>query len=240
ITTGSEPLSAIPAFTTEGDTINDKDPSTQQKLMTEGMYIDGSTIDKHLSPQTYKLLSEYCAFNDIPLPALMKLKPSMIGVMITAMELAKFGVLQEGVDTFFYESAKRDGKIVERLETVEEQIHFITAMGKGNEDSFVSQTIKDLKSIKQQYESLVNSWKKGDTRQLNNLMVTDLKKNPRLYKELLTDRNQKWLPMIEDYQKTPEKEFILVGVGHLVGPDGIIQALRQKGYKVEKLRDGKR
>jgi uncharacterized protein YbaP (TraB family) len=41
--------------------------------------------------------------------------------------------------------------------------------------------------------------------------------------------------MIDAYQKTLEKEFILVGAGHLVGPDGIVKALRKKGYKVEKL-----
>ncbi|MCG2679843.1 MAG: TraB/GumN family protein [Kiritimatiellae bacterium] len=27
----------------------------------------------------------------------------------------------------------------------------------------------------------------------------------------------------------------MVGAGHLVGPDGIIEALKKKGYKVDKL-----
>jgi len=58
---------------------------------------------------------------------------------------------------------------------------------------------------------------------------------PKIYKELLVDRSNNWLPMIDAYHKTPEKEFILVGVGHLVGADGIIEALRKKGYKIEKL-----
>ena len=109
-------------------------------------------------------------------------------------------------------------------------------MGEGNEDAFITHSIRDLKSIKQEYESLVDAWKKGDAKKLNDLMVAELKtKTPKLYKELLTDRNENWLPMIDAYQKTLQKEFILVGVGHLVGPDGIVEALRQKGYKVEKL-----
>ncbi len=41
--------------------------------------------------------------------------------------------------------------------------------------------------------------------------------------------------MIDAYQKTPQTEFILVGVGHLVGQDGIIEALRKRGYKVTRL-----
>jgi len=66
-------------------------------------------------------------------------------------------------------------------------------------------------------------------------MSADFRKMPQLYKKLLTDRNKNWLPMIDAYTKPPRKEFILVGVGHLVGPDGIPAALRQKGCKVEKL-----
>ncbi len=210
-------------------------PSAQAKLMSKAMYNDGSTVDKHLSSQTYKLLSGYCEANGIPLGALKQFKPSMIVVMMEAVELAKLNVTQEGVDTFFYKLAKRDKKIVEGLETVDEQISYLAGMGEGNEDAFVRYTIEDFKSIERQYESLVGAWKKGDTRRIYDLMVGDLKEMPKLYKELLTDRNKNWLPLIEAYQKTPQKRFILVGVGHLVGPDGILEALRRKGYKVEKL-----
>ncbi len=211
-------------------------PSTQQKLMSKAMYTDGSTIENHLSPQTYSLLNEYCASKGIPLAAIKQFKPSIVVVTITVMELAKLGVTQEGVDLFFYQLAAGDNKTVEGLETVEEQIHFVVGMGEGNEDAFVTHSIKDLESIKQKYESMVDAWKTGDAKKLNDLMVAELKsKTPKLYKELIADRNENWLPMIDAYQKTLQKEFILVGVGHLVGPDGIVKALRKKGYKVEKL-----
>jgi uncharacterized protein YbaP (TraB family) len=212
------------------------EPSTQQKLMSKAMYTDGSTIENHLSPQTYSLLNEYCVSKGIPLAAIKQFKPSIVVVTITVMELAKLGVTAEGVDLFFYQLAARDNKTVEGLETVEEQIHFVVGMGEGNEDAFVTHSIKDLESIMQKYESMVDAWKTGDAKKLNDLMVAELKtKTPKLYKELIVDRNENWLPMIDAYQKTLEKEFILVGAGHLVGPDGIVKALRKKGYKVEKL-----
>jgi uncharacterized protein YbaP (TraB family) len=212
-----------------------KDAATQQLLMSTAMFSDGSTIKSHLSAQTYNLLKEYCDANGIPLETISLFKPSIVVVTITAMELMKLGVTEEGVDTFFYQQAINDKKFIQELETVEEQIQFLVGMGDGNEDAFVRHSIKDLKSIKQNYESLVDAWKKGDVKKLNDLMVAELKtKTPKLYKELITDRNEKWLHSIDTYQKTPQKEFILVGVGHLVGSDGIVEALRQKGYKVEK------
>lgn len=212
------------------------DMSTQQKLMVKAMYADGSTVDKHLSAGTYGMLEDYCTANSIPLSSLKQFKPSIIAVTMVVIELAKFGAAQDGVDMLFYQSGIRDNKLVVGLETIDEQIDFIVGMGQGNEDEFITYTIEDLKSIKQDYEALVAAWKEGNVEKLYDLVVSEIKtKMPRLYKTLLTDRNDKWLPVIDSYLETPEREYILVGVGHLVGPEGVIEALRQKGCKVEKL-----
>ncbi len=40
---------------------------------------------------------------------------------------------------------------------------------------------------------------------------------------------------IEAYLKTRETHFVVVGAGHLVGEQGIVQTLRRKGYTVEQL-----
>jgi uncharacterized protein YbaP (TraB family) len=213
-----------------------QDPSLQQKLLAKAMYTDGSTVDKHLSPHAYGELSAYCEANGIPLEAFRQFKPSMLMTTLTLMELMKAGATQRGVDQYFYELAKKDGKVVEGLETVDEQLDFVVSMGDGNEDEFVTYSINDMKTIKQQFDILANAWRKGDSRKLDELMNTELKKElPKLYKTLITDRNRHWLPLIDAYRKTPRTEFILVGVGHLVGPDGIVEALKKKGYKVDKL-----
>ena len=213
-----------------------QEPSTRQKLLAQFMYADGSTIDKHLSARTYGELSAYCKSNGIPLEAFKQLKPSLLIVTLTAMELMKLGVTQRGVDLFFYGLANEDRKIVKGLETVEEQINYLVSMADGNEDDFVTYSINDMKNVKQQFESLANAWRKGDAEKIDEYIVAELRtKLPHVYKKLFTDRNSKWLPMIEAYMNTPETEFILVGAGHLVGSEGIIALLRKKGYTVDKL-----
>jgi uncharacterized protein len=213
-----------------------QDPSVLQTFLAKAMYVDGSTVDKHLSARTYGELSAYCEANEIPLEAIKQFKPAMLMVTLTVMELMKLGVTEQGVDRFIYERANRDKKIVEGLETVDEQFNYVLSMADGNEDAFVAYSIKDMQSIKQNYEALVNAWRKGDAGKLDELMVAEIKTRlPQLYKKLITDRNRNWLPLIEAYLKTPRTKFIVVGVGHLVGPDGIIETLRKKGYKVAKL-----
>jgi uncharacterized protein YbaP (TraB family) len=93
-----------------------------------------------------------------------------------------------------------------------------------------------MKTIGEKFDTLADAWRKGDVKKLDELMNTELKSRlPKLYKTLIVDRNRNWLPLIDAYRKTPRTEFILVGVGHLVGPDGIIETLKKKGYKVDKL-----
>lgn len=208
----------------------------QQKLLTKAMYTDGTTIEQHLSPETYKQLKDYCASNGIPLEGLKQLKPQIIIVLMAAMELAKFGVVQEGVDMVFYKSAQKDEKVIEGFETIDEQIDFILGMGKGNEDELIAYTINDIKSTKDNFEVMVDSWKKGDDKKLYKLIVEEIKsKTPELYTEIIVARNNNWLTVIDKYSDNQKTEFILVGAAHVVGPDGIIEQLRKKGYKVEKL-----
>jgi len=213
-----------------------QEPATQLKLLTKARYADGSTIDKHLSARTYDELSAYSEANGIPLQAFSQLKPSLLMAALTVMELNKLGFSSQGVDQFLYELANRDGKTVEGLETIDEQIDYVVSMADGNEDEFVSHSLKEMKTLSQQFEILANAWRKGDAGKLDELMVAGIKASqPKLYKRLITDRNRNWLSLLEAYRNTPQTRFVLVGVGHLVGTDGIIEALKKKGYKVEKL-----
>ena len=220
----------------ETDIAKFQDPSTQQKLLTAAMYSDGSTVDKHLSAKAYGELIAYCESNGIQLTAFNQFKPPMLMVTLTLMEFMKLGATQQGVDMFFYGLANKDKKVVEGLETVDEQINYIVSMADGNEDEFVTYSLRDMETIKQQFKILANAWRKGDDKKLDELMFAELKtQQPKLYKKLITDRNRNWLPLIDAHQKMHQTKFVLVGVGHLVGPDGIIEALKKKGYKVDKL-----
>ena len=58
-------------------------------------------------------------------------------------------------------------------------------------------------------------------------------KAPRLYRRLVTNRNRAWVATIEGLLKGSEQALIVVGVGHLVGPDSVPAMLRRRGFAVE-------
>ena len=56
-----------------------------------------------------------------------------------------------------------------------------------------------------------------------------------LYDRLVTKRNLRWLPLIEELFKGDVDAMVVVGSLHLVGDQGLIELLKAKGYKVEQL-----
>lgn len=226
--------SALLVFETDIGKFND--PETQNKLVAKAIYGDGSTLDKHLSASTFDLLRRYCSRRGMPIAALNRFKPAFVAVTLTTYELARLGAGQEGVDTFYYKLAMKDHKGQVGLETIDQQIELVTTLGEGDEDDFIAYSLKDIETIREDYEALLAAWKSGDADKLDELTQKEIRAEfPRIYRKLITDRNASWLPMIEAFLATPERELVLVGAAHLVGPDGLIESLRRKGYLVEKL-----
>jgi len=64
--------------------------------------------------------------------------------------------------------------------------------------------------------------------------VADKKMNS-IYEKLIYERNRNMVSKIEEFLRTKETYFVVVGAGHLVGKKGIIEMLRGKGYPVEQL-----
>ena len=52
--------------------------------------------------------------------------------------------------------------------------------------------------------------------------------------EMLDKRNSSWIPIIEKAART-KPTFFAFGAGHLGGPNGVINLLRQRGYTVRAL-----
>jgi uncharacterized protein YbaP (TraB family) len=56
-----------------------------------------------------------------------------------------------------------------------------------------------------------------------------------MQKKVLYDRSRTMALKIEEYLKTKDTYFIIVGAAHTVGKDGIIAILKNRGLQVERL-----
>lgn len=212
------------------------DPALYQMMIARMMYTDGQSLDRVLSPKAYAVLKAYCEKIGVPVVSLHPFKPAMAILTLFSLELQRMGVAQNGVDLHFYQKAITDGKPVKELESIESQLEFLAALGEGSEDNFVIHAIRDFKRTRELIEQIITAWREGNVTTFEQLFLADMKQDyPVLYRKLLVERNQQWLPIIEAYFKTPEIEFILVGAAHLVGEQGILKQLARRGYIIRQL-----
>jgi uncharacterized protein YbaP (TraB family) len=48
-------------------------------------------------------------------------------------------------------------------------------------------------------------------------------------------RNQNWVPKIDGYLRRGDKYFVVVGAGHIGGPNGLLALLKARRCKIEQL-----
>lgn len=226
--------SDIVYFETNLNALNE--PSIQQSILEKMTLKNGKKLSNILSKETYKALEEFSTLRGINLKNYENFKPSMILLTLTVMELKSMGIDTNGVDQFYLEKALKDKKVLRELETVDKHLNYMATLGEGKEDELILQSLEDFKRTKKYFTKIINSWRKGSTGLLYKLFVSDLKRDfPELYNSLLVERNKNWMPIIHSMFQNDKTEFVLVGVAHLVGGDGLIQQLRRKGYKVRQL-----
>ena len=64
-------------------------------------------------------------------------------------------------------------------------------------------------------------------------MLDSFREYPLMHKKLMIDRNRAWIPKLEQFLKGDKDVLVVVGAGHLVGKDSVVELVATKGYKLE-------
>jgi len=218
-----------------------RSPDVRARIARLSRLPEGSSLTDMLEEQTSRELEQFCAEAGVPLARLLPLRPAPAMLTLLSVTLARLGYTAPGVDEHFYERAAADDKPVQALETVDEQIGFLLSLDQGRPDLFVRRSIEDLRRAHDgaMTESLA-AWRSGRSQDLvEHFIEEQMLYMPELYQTLLVERNRQWMGSIRRYLSTPETELVLVGVGHVIGGDGLIRLLEDEGFSVEQLDGGR-
>lgn len=212
------------------------DPAIQAKMMDLGVYPEGQNLFQHISEGTQKHLQDTLAALGLPVARFMRYKPWLLAVTLTTLELQRLGFnLHYGIDIYFLNKATADGKEIGHLETVDDQLDLLGNMNTGDQKAFLDQTLKDLELSAQLAGDMMKFWQTGDVDNLYALLFQSFEDYPDIEDRLLTRRNHDWLLKIEKMLAEPKNTLVIVGAGHLIGPEGLVALLRQKGYAVKQM-----
>jgi len=211
-----------------------KDPVVQAKILELGLYPEGQNLYQNLDGGTRRLLENKLSGLGLPLEHFARFKPWVVALTLASLELQRLGFDPNyGIDIYFFHRAGKDGKEIGYLEPADYQLNLLAKMNKEDQSSFLNQTLRDLELVLQLAGEIVSYWKTGDAESLHALLFKSFKDYPNIHARLLIQRNKKWVSKIENLTREKKNVLVVVGVGHLVGPDGLLDLLRKRGYKLK-------
>jgi hypothetical protein len=205
-------------------------------MMDHGTLPAGTTLRGLLGEQRYGRVSGAAASLGMPMAGLDTLAPWVVGIEITdaAYEHEGFDP-DQGVEEQLLRLAQTDHKPTAGLETLPEELGSLSSLSSADQIRMLDQTVDELKDLKSEMREVTDAWRSGDRAHLAALLSSEYGAFPSLYKPLVTDRNQRWLPQVEQLLNGKDNAFVVVGALHLVGDGGLLELLRRKGYTITQL-----
>lgn len=202
---------------------------------------DGSELKRDLDDATWQKLQAYATQNKLPLAQLQGMKSWFVALNITIGQMQKMGLdANLGLDRHFMAQAKKAGKQTGGLEDMQSQINLLDGMSLQEQRQMMAEALDQADKGDEQSLMLHEAWRRGDDRVLWNKMAVEMRQQyPQLYQRINTARNDAWVPKLLPYlQDGQGGTLVVVGGLHLLGRDGVVEKLKAKGYKVERVCTG--
>jgi len=206
----------------------------QEMMLDSGLYPSGMSLQTQLNEHTYGSLLEYADKRGLSLDEMQRMKPWVVMLQITVTEMMRLGYSPElGIDKHFLDKARIENRPIIELETAAEQMALLSKDDEAFQDKLLLYTLESMRELEPLLKRMFESWQKGESDALERIISLPLDEDEsfqEVYDELITKRNYKMSEKIEGFLTSDKNYFVVVGSGHLVGKEGIVSILRDKGY----------
>ena len=209
-------------------------PDFGVRAMQASMYTDGRNLKSVLSAPVWQELEKFARERRVPVFSLFMFKPAFASFTLTLMETKRLE-FTNGVDAHYFYRARRAGKPVIALESIDQQIQLLQVVNNADADALIKATLDELKNLSETTQQATQSWRKGDMEKLDELKSKKLRTQaPDLYNELVVKRNKSWLPAFAGMLKSKDVELVLVDAMHFTGPGNLLELFAAEGYTVKR------
>jgi len=217
--------------------IDDIDAAAQQRLILEtAMLPQGTVLEDVVDEEVYRLAEQQMAELGVDLAQLERFEPWFLAITVLELGMRRIGVQAErGVEQYVLGRAQAAGKEIVGLETLEFQIGLFDALPPEQQQALLEQTLGELDEGAAALGEMVTAWRDGELESLSAELLDEFDQFPGLYETIVTKRNRAWVPALERMLADGRRRLVVVGALHLVGPDSVIDQLRERGHDVERL-----
>jgi uncharacterized protein YbaP (TraB family) len=217
--------------------MDDMDPAyTQMAFNRAGVMTDGTTLRDLMGEDAYSQAAEAAAAVDIPLDMLAQSEPWLAAMTVEIMLLYRIGFNPMlGIEMTMTSRAARDGKPIQGLETVDEQLAFLDGLPLDVQSEMLVQTLAEGAALEESIDDIIDAWRNGDMASLESDLLSSIEDQAELSEVLITGRNQRWVEAIVGMLGDDKDYLVVVGALHLVGDEGVPALLEKKGLGIQQL-----
>jgi hypothetical protein len=210
------------------DEINSE--QAQSEMLASALLPEGKSLPQIMGESRYSRAQSLAHDVGFELSGFDQFSPWFAAEAISQLQLAQLGFdAQSGVEMYFLERARTDGKAISGLETVHDQVSLFTSLSMDQQAEYLMSSLEQAHDLPKQVDDMVHAWQRGDTGWFETELKTDLGRDPGLYQSLLAARNRKWISRIEALLNDDKNTLVIVGTAHLVGRDSVIALLKKDG-----------
>ncbi|HET9023908.1 MAG TPA: TraB/GumN family protein [Burkholderiaceae bacterium] len=234
-------LSRVDALVLEADVTDVARAATAtQKFAMYGQGEDG--LDKRLPPDTLKRAEAVLARNGLDPRPMLRLKPWMLGSVLALFEAAQAGYVQGlAAESYLTRLAQADNRPILEFEGIEQQFSLFENAPWSTQVAFLDEALRALESnaARREINRIVQAWETADRPALERLlseMQAQTTVGARFTVDtILLGRHPAMVRRIETLMADGRNYLFAVGALHLVGPAGLVEMLRARGYTVTEL-----
>jgi uncharacterized protein len=219
--------------------------AARQFWLAHGRYTDGDRLENHISEETKTALTIYLQLTGRPATAFSLDKPWFTAFLINHQQRRHQGFsVRQGVDEHFADEAAAESKPVIELETQDYQLNLLywrySTLSDAVQDKFLLWSILHAQNSVGHLRAIIRAWQTGDAAAIAALNANhgDDPQSELYFDEIINKRNFRMAQQIEVYLGTPYTYFVVVGAAHVVGNRGIVELLKEKGYRIDQLTSG--
>lgn len=206
------------------------DPALLLSASQAMMDMSGKKLSSYFSAAEYELLKKYMKDSvgmDVRMAELMK--PVGLQMMLTTKK-AVVCDSSTSYEEYLMKLAKAGSKEVLGLETIQDQLAALDVIPIDSVVKGIMDVVTGRGQSELDFDDMIAAYKQQDIEKLHTL-IEGKDGIGAASKELVDDRNKKWMERMSAYMKEGSV-FFAVGAGHLAGANGVLALLMARGYRV--------
>ena len=207
------------------------DFNSQMELMQKAMMQGDLSLKDLVSEDDYAIVNSYFQDLGIPLFLLERMKPMFLSVFAESQSMLSDTAGMKSYEMELMDLAKAQSKDIVGLETMDYQLSIFDSIPYEAQAEMLVEAIKtESNDGASEIDTLIYHYKKQDLNRLSELINANDDYSE--YQDLLlNNRNKNWIPVMEKFMQE-QKMFFAVGAGHLVGDEGVLTLLEDRGFVV--------